>query len=118
MKKEDALTIQVSDYIRYQYPKAFFTHIANERRTSPMHGAKLKKMGVRAGLPDILIFSQKWVSTNVMLAGVAIELKVKPNKPTESQITALETLKKNGWVTDVCYDFETAKYVIDQYFNN
>lgn len=32
-----------------------FTHIANERKTSIQHGAKLKKLGVRKGIPDYMI---------------------------------------------------------------
>jgi len=32
-----------------------FTHIANERMTSAKHGAKLKRLGVSAGVPDFMI---------------------------------------------------------------
>jgi hypothetical protein len=118
MKKEDALTSQVATYLRLQYPKVLFTHIANERRTSPMHGAKLKRMGVRAGMPDILVFHQVWLTKQLMQCGLAIELKIKPNKPTDLQKECLTGLFKNGWSTHVIYDFQTAKQTIDNYLIN
>ncbi len=47
--------------------------------------------------------------------GLAIELKIKPNKPTESQQVALNILLVKGWKTDVCYSFEETKKAIDEY---
>lgn len=110
MGKEDALTIMVADYLRYQYPNVLWCHVANERQTSPMRGLKLKRMGVRKGIPDFLIFKSNDTSN-----GLAIELKIKPNKPTESQLEVLADLQKHGWATDVCYDFEQARDAIDNY---
>jgi len=109
MKKEDQLTIAVADYLRLQYPKVLFTHIANERQTSPQRGAKLKRMGVKAGMPDLLIFERGTYS------GLAIELKIKPNRPTENQERCLDFLAMCGWQCHVCYDFDEAKKIIDNY---
>lgn len=74
-------------------------------------------MGVRSGMPDVMIFNYKINKENNKLihTGLAIELKIKPNKPTENQLEVLGLLKKQGWQTHVCYDFDKAKSVIDNY---
>lgn len=119
MTKEDNLQIAVADYLRLQYPKVLFTHIANERQTTPQRGAKLKRMGVKKGMPDFTIFEPVFIRDyrhNVKFCGLAIELKIKPNKLTKEQKEVLERLKSCGWQTDVCYDFDQAKKTIDEYF--
>lgn len=120
MNKEESLTIAVADYLRLQYPNVLFTHIANERQTTPQRGAKFKRMGVRKGMPDIMIFCDKMYDREYSLKyyGLAIELKIKPNKLTESQIEVLEYLVNNGWVYEVCYDFDEAQRKIDNYLWN
>lgn len=128
MTKEETLQIAVADYIRLQYPRVLFCHIANERKAhvyrkmngksySP-NGQKLKKMGVQAGMPDVMVFYQRELvmdGINGTYSGVAIELKVKPNKPTEKQLDVLKKLHHQGWLTAVCYTFDEAKEVIDKY---
>lgn len=121
MTKEEHLQVAVADYLRLQYPKILFAHIANERQTTPQRGAKLKRMGVKAGMPDLLIFEQTSEFTCQALtinSGLAIELKIKPNKPSKEQIEVLEAFDNRGWTTEVCYSFEHAKEVIDNYFKN
>jgi len=108
--KEDNLQMVCMRYIGYRYPKVLAIHVANERQTSPQRGAKLKKMGVRAGVPDILIFKKKGG-----LCGCAIELKIKPNKPTPKQLEFLNDLEAEYWETHVCYSFDDAKEIIDDY---
>lgn len=118
MSKEDALTIAVADYLRLQYPKVLFCHIANERKTTPQRGSKFKKMGVKAGMPDIMIYHQREMIRSGLRgvwSGVAIELKIKPNKPTENQLKTLKDLSVEGWETAVCYSFDEAKKTIDNY---
>lgn len=99
--------------MRLQYPKVLFTHIANERQTTPQRGAKFKKMGVKSGMPDLVIFHQN--NTSI---GLAIELKIKPNEPTENQLGVLDELSSVGWQTNICYDFTETQTTIDNYFNN
>lgn len=110
--EEDNLLISVMNYIRMQYPKVLAIHCANERRTSPQAGALLKRKGVLAGVSDILIFTPKGNAK-----GYAIELKIKPNKTTPSQVEFLARLSDCGWDFAVCYDFDFAKKAIDDYMN-
>jgi len=110
MNKEDNLLLSVASYLRLQYPAVLFCHIANERKTSIQQGAKLKRLGVRAGMPDILIFQP-----NKTYSGLAIELKIKPNRPTKNQLEVLTMLSNNNWNTAVCYSFDEAKNLIDKH---
>ena len=117
MKPEDRLQIAVMDYLRYQYPNVLAIHVANERATSPMQGALLKRKGVTAGVPDVLIFEPKIEPYWLEYYGLAIELKVGKNKPTARQVEMLERFKMAAWNAHVCYSFEEAKEVIDNYLH-
>jgi hypothetical protein len=86
-------------------------HIPNGGSRNAIEGAKLKRMGVLPGMPDIMIFEK-----NKVYSGCAIELKVKPNRPTNDQQRRLSGLSIRGWFTIVAYDFDEAKKQIDYYF--
>lgn len=116
--KEDHLQFQVCEYLNYQYPKVFWCHIPNGGKRSPFESYKAQKLGLKSGLPDLMIFKQKESYTGMIkyfISGLFIELKIKPNKPQASQILAMNELKKNGWAGGVCYSFEEAKKLIDNY---
>jgi hypothetical protein len=63
---ETKLHIAVAEWLRNSCPHVLWTHPANQGR-SPQEGAKLKRMGVRAGVPDLLFWHSGWFG--------AIELK-------------------------------------------
>lgn len=80
-------------------------------------------MGVRKGMPDVMVFECRMVKQQAPLpilehCGLAIELKVKPNKPTPEQLEILEHLSVRGWLTAVCYSFDEAKTFIDNYLSH
>lgn len=108
-------------YIRLQYPDVLAFHVANERKTSPQAGAKLKKKGVLAGVADILIFRRKhdphFQPLPRMFFGLAIELKVGKNKQTPSQLKFQKMITNESWKYVVCYDFDTAREIIDKHLS-
>jgi hypothetical protein len=106
--KEDTLQKQVAKYLDHQ--KIMWCHVANERKTTFQAGKRLKSKGVKSGVPDCLIFNPK---SN--FNGLALELKVKPNKLTSNQKHWLLELSLLGWKCKVAYDFEEAKKIIDNY---
>lgn len=112
MGNEDKLQIQIVSYVQYQYPDAIFTHCPNGGKRNVIEATKLKRMGVSAGVPDLLFFQPIGIYT-----GLAIELKFGINKPTDNQKRWINNLIACGWLVEVCYDFETAIAVIDKYFN-
>ena len=104
---EDDLQIQVARYLDLR--GWLWNHCANERKTTPQAGARLKLKGVRSGVPDVMIYEywetlDEW--TGARGFGVAIELKAGKNKPTANQRAWLEALEARGWRVAVCYSLD------------
>lgn len=106
--KEDDLQMAVANYL--DFTGLLWMHPANERRTSPQAGARLKRKGVKSGVPDILVFNNNW-----LYKGLAIELKIKPNKLSVNQKQWIKDLEKEGWLCVVCYDLDEAIRIINEY---
>lgn len=118
--KEDHLQMQVAQYLNAQYPNVLWNHIPNEGKRTAFEQYKAKHFGIKAGMPDVMIFEPRLVQTpshgrHTIFTGLAIELKIKPNKPTKSQMQVLESLRVSQWWVEVCYSFEEAKEIIDNY---
>lgn len=67
-------------------------HTPNEGKRHPATGARLKRAGLKKGVPDILILDRQ----------IAIELKYGKNKLTPHQKHWLERLRNCGWTAVVC----------------
>jgi len=121
--REDNLQTQCAQYLDFK--RLLWCHVANERKTSPKTGKRLKRKGVKSGVPDCLIFNRR-----NGYAGLAIEIKterfngLKKNgepratiktKLTDSQKYWLAKLKEQGWYTCVVYNFEDFKRIVDNY---
>jgi hypothetical protein len=111
--KEDHLQHAVMQYLKVQYADTLAIHVPNEGKRSPFVQYKFKYLGGMQGIPDVIVFKQ-----TPSYAGLAIELKVKPNKPTKNQTEFLDKLSDSGWFATWVNSFEAAKEVIDQYFQN
>jgi len=73
-------------------------------------GARLKRQGAKAGVWDIFLpMAMKGYH------GLYIEMKHGKNKLTEKQNIFGSGVKKNGYLTAVCYSWEDAKRVITDY---
>jgi hypothetical protein len=72
--------------------------------------AKLKQEGVKAGVPDILIFISRGNYHGMML-----ELKFNKGRLSKHQITWLERLNNNGYRAVVAFGFDDAKKQILEY---
>ena len=95
------------------YPNTFVIHVPNEGKRSPFERYKFKYLGGVAGVPDLLVFESK-----SKYSGLALELKVGYNKPTENQFSCLERLKNASWDAHWCNSFDKAKDIIDKYMSN
>lgn len=81
--------------------KIKYTHVPNEGKHKVQYRVKQKRLGVQAGLPDILIFDRPPLYPENV--GVAIELKrQKGGRVTPEQTAWLEDLKARGWAVAVC----------------
>ena len=112
LTKEDKLQNSVMNYIKMQYPGAFAIHVPNEGKRSPFERYKFKYLGGTPGIPDILVFTSK-----SKYSGLALELKVGYNKPTENQFNCLERLKNASWDAHWCNSFDAAKELIDNFMS-
>lgn len=79
-------------------------HPPMEGFRNPRTGAHLKAKGMKAGVPDVLIFDSPCVDvgTGPEWEGLAIELKVGKNKPSASQEEWAGKLRGCGWRYEVC----------------
>jgi len=88
----------------------FCFSVPNERKTSPMHGALLKKMGLKPGVADIFI-----AIPSGEYHGLWVEMKAGKNKPTPLQLEFLANMKSKGYATAICYDAPTAIKTLEDY---
>jgi hypothetical protein len=85
-------------------------HAPNEIKAKPVYMAKRKAMGVKPGVPDVLIFEPRGTYN-----GLAIELKVGYNLPSEAQQQWLDDLEARGWFVKWSRSLDEVMYVIDTY---
>ena len=77
--------------------------VPNGGARHPAVAAKLKSEGVKPGVPDYLMPVK-----NEQYAGLAIELKIKGNRPTKTQIEWHRALASQGWHVVVAYGAQEA----------
>ena len=83
----------------------WFFHVPNGGTRNIREAVKFKSMGVKSGVPDILLpVSRKGYN------GLAIELKAGKNKPSENQLVWIDFLQNSNWYVTVCYTWEEAAY--------
>jgi len=68
---------------------------------------KLKHEGVLSGVSDMFLALPSGKS-----AGLFIELKIKPNKPTDNQITFAKKMMESGYHVEFIYSFEKFQQVV------
>lgn len=90
---------------------ATYTHPPNGGSRNKIEAVKLKKMGVKSGVPDVLIFDPKHGYN-----GFAIELKVGRNTVSEAQKEWLTKLKSKGWLVLVSYSLEEVIHWVEWYY--
>ncbi len=107
--KEDHLQIAVAPYLDLN--KYVWCHVPNEGKRTPFERYKAKQLGIKPGVPDVLIFHAM-----PGYCGLAIELKIKPNKPSKNQLHWISQLKNQGWKVSVCYSIDEFIAEINKYF--
>ena len=73
-------------------------HVPNEAKRSKATAARMARMGLRAGVPDLCLDAPAG-----KYHGLRIELKVEPNRPTEEQRRWLRNLRVSGYFAAACY---------------
>ena len=96
---EQRMLAKVLDLARLRW-----CHTPNGGSRNLREAANLKRAGVKAGVPDVLIFTPALRAPR----GTALELKVKGGALREEQREWLEALRALGWATVVAYGYEDA----------
>jgi hypothetical protein len=88
-RPEDTLQRAVLEHLRLRGPRtAYWFHVGNGGFRTPVEGAILKSLGVRAGVPDLIIIHDGKT--------YGLELKADGNKPTKLQIEAQDAMRAAG----------------------
>lgn len=87
-------------------------HVPNGGARDPATGGKLKAQGVRPGVPDL------WLPWRTgAYSGLVIEMKRKPNRPSDEQKDWIYHLMDHGWRVEVCYSAAAAIDVLREYLD-
>ena len=88
-------------------------HVANERRASFFMGKLLKKKGVKPGVSDVLCM----IPTK-KFPGLAVELKIKPNKLSGYQNDFGALMIRNGYRFEVAWSAKELIDIVTEYLND
>lgn len=122
MTAEDKLQCAVAELLDYY--GWHYCHVPNGGHRHKAVAAKLKAMGVKRGVPDVLIF-ERWedidpesTAWSCWSFGIAIELKVGPPQakrktyPDAKQREWMAALQERGWRVAVCRSVAEVKEVL------
>ena len=98
---ERQIQIKIVKWLRSQ--KHLVIHVPNEGQRGAREGAILKRLGVVAGVPDLLILD----------LGCASEVKTPTGTLTRSQDLFLQALRSVGWTVGVARSLEDAQEIIE-----
>lgn len=128
---EDSLTIACVRWFRLQYPREVIYHVPNERNTKRKlagdrwvttgEGAKLKKMGVKKGVSDLVI-----PAPSACYNGFYIELKSERWKngkkvrgyPSKDQLEFLAAMHDYGYAVAVCWNVDDFMRYVSRYMDH
>lgn len=109
--QEQKSLIEWAKWQEKKYPELkMLMHVPNEGKRSKRYGAELKRMGLKAGFPDLGLF----VPRNNKHA-LFLEMKVGRNKCTDNQKKWIRNLLEQGYEVKVCYSCEEAIQIIKRY---
>ena len=97
--------------VRKMFPQlALLYHIHNERKCTPQQGARLKRMGVKSGVPDLHLPVARGA-----YHGLYLEMKTEKGRVSANQAWWLERLRENGCCCVVCRRWEDAAHTLVTY---
>lgn len=100
-----------NNMVKYEYLGLMF-HIPNGGKRNITTAVRLKREGVKRGVPDIFIPVPKG-----KYFGLFIEMKSKNGKLTDEQKFWIEMLNELGYKAIVCKGFEEARDAVLEYGN-
>jgi hypothetical protein len=105
-RREQIVQRAIFDHLRARaVPGCFYFHCPNGGYRYPAEAAILKGLGVRSGVPDVLVLHQGRLH--------GIELKVSGGHVTPAQTQALAELEAAGAVTAIAWDLDAALLMLE-----
>lgn len=86
-------------------------HIPNQRKCSPQAGARLKRMGVRAGVTDLFL-----PRGNLVHKALWLELKTATGRASPAQMLFMKDMRLEGYSAEVAYGAEEAIFYIKSFY--
>lgn len=110
---EDNLQMACVNWFRLQYPDVLMIHVRNGGSLkSAREGAKFKKMGVVAGVADLMILRRGFAGKH----GFFIELKAgKAGRQSEAQKAFQEKVESEGYKYVICRDIDEFMNEVNKY---
>ena len=88
-------------------------HVPNGGKRNVREAARFKGLGVKPGVPDVVIFTPPPSSDTAR--GAVLELKAEKGKPTASQLAWLQRLHQLGWEADIAYGCDEAHAILNRW---
>lgn len=111
--QEQRFLFQWAGLAQQKYPELkLLHHVPNGGKREARTAVNLKKEGVKAGVPDIVLLVARGG-----FHGLYIELKVGRNKTSLKQDEWIEALRQEGYFVKVCYGWDSAREEIENYLN-
>lgn len=105
---EQAIQTAVVAHLRLRgKPGLVFFHVPNGGARRPIEAAILKRIGVRAGVSDLILIYQGKI--------YALELKADGGRPTEAQLDFISDMNQAGAFACVCEGLDRAIAVLKQW---
>lgn len=117
--EQQIMLFEWAELMSVLHPELKLLHaIPNGGKRHIATAVRLKKEGVKKGVPDVFLPVPKCESNKVCVilkTGLYIEMKSKKGKLSESQQDWIERLRMQGYRVEVCCSFEEARDVILDY---
>lgn len=102
-----------AEHMQHIYPcLALLHHIPNGGYRNTAEAARLKRQGVKPGVPDICLPVARGA-----FHGLYIELKAEGGTASKKQKEWIEALRKEGYAAYICEGWIEAKTKIENYIN-
>lgn len=113
MSEEDRFQEACMNYIRYVYPHILAFHVPNGGSRNIKEAAKFKRMGVMAGVSDIIILTPSEGHN-----GAVLELKTTKGRVSKAQKEFMDKAEKNGYYTDIIRNHNDLSMALKHLYGN
>jgi hypothetical protein len=110
-RKSQAAVVDWARWASGQWPELrYLFAVPNGDKRSAVTASLLVSQGVKPGVPDLIL-----PVARAGYIGLAIEMKRKPNKPSEVQGEWIAALQSFGWLALVCWSAPEAIDALQEY---